>query len=187
MINAGDKIHKACKGGARSRLSPRSVLLLRRGVHRTPAPLPYDRRPKGWRFFVAFLIKKQCLRRLNCSYYFIELFGCMGRRCRPLRYLCIHLVLIKFARRVEVIPLIGEMSEGQKGLGASRTVAPYDCHPKQLQLMRLRSNQVFLKTINWRSCIPPPLKRSPWPLLSFGHFPPWGNNFRQGRLKGEQI
>ena len=28
-------------GGARSRLSPRSVLLLRIGVHRTPAPLPY--------------------------------------------------------------------------------------------------------------------------------------------------
>ena len=30
MINAGDKIHKACKGGAE--------------------PLPYDRHPKGWRF-----------------------------------------------------------------------------------------------------------------------------------------
>ena len=28
--------------GGRSRLPPRSVLLLRRGVHRTPAPLPYD-------------------------------------------------------------------------------------------------------------------------------------------------
>ena len=31
-----------CGGGHRSRLSPRSVLLLRRGVHRTPAPLPYN-------------------------------------------------------------------------------------------------------------------------------------------------
>ena len=42
----------------RSRLSPRSVLLLRRGVHRTPAPLPYGYNI-SWQFGYSLYMRRR--------------------------------------------------------------------------------------------------------------------------------